>query len=196
MTSRLEEIARIIDPEIFEDNWAGMDVSELRKPFREALLEKARTILAPPPSPDARNAALEEALSSAIDCVQKYYDTFGDLGDYATRANMGDWLDVLEGRKPHGETNAPKSVAKEAVARWLNDPAVKEAETPEAEDQDVITMPTEAFNKFREALENPKEPTEALKRLFREPTREEARALTDAGYMPVSEYVRLFGEGR
>lgn len=30
--------------------------------------------------------------------------------------------------------------------------------------------------------------------LFREPTREEARALADAGYMPVSEYVRLFGE--
>ena len=32
------------------------------------------------------------------------------------------------------------------------------------------------------------------KMVLREPTREEARALTDAGYMPLSEYVRLFGE--
>ena len=31
-------------------------------------------------------------------------------------------------------------------------------------------------------------------KVFREPTREEARALTDAGYMPVSEYGRRFGD--
>lgn len=81
-----------------------------KKPRKYALL----------PSPDARNAALEEAAAH-----------LRDMG-YWTQAAA-----VLTLQSPRAET--PKSVAKETVARWLKDPAVKEAlhRSPRAETQEA-----------------------------------------------------------
>lgn len=47
---------------------------------------------------------------------------------------------------------------------------------------------------YAQGIEDAEKACEKVQRVLREPTREEARALADAGYMPVSEYVRLFGE--
>jgi hypothetical protein len=47
---------------------------------------------------------------------------------------------------------------------------------------------------YAQGIEDAEKACEKVQRVLREPTREESRALADAGYMPLSEYVRLFGE--
>lgn len=216
MASRLEEIARIIDPAAWSvgPESYGIPSEEDARWVRTAAWaaravaqDKARAILALPPPPDTRNAALEEAAAH-----------LRDMG-YWTQAAA-----VLSLR-------TPKTVAEESVDRWLKDPALKEAlhrspraETPEAEEFPRTGLeprgPTKNL-RFSRGKDGPEwlgrvspgyrpcslcygmscaEPNcpecegDGEVKVFREPTREEARALTDAGYMPVSEYVRLFGD--
>lgn len=38
---------------------------------------------------------LREALEAATDRCQKFLDTFGDLGDCVTQADINDWVDAL-----------------------------------------------------------------------------------------------------
>jgi len=40
-------------------------------------------------------AGLVEALNAAITRVQLYYDTFGEVSDCSTHADIGDWLTAL-----------------------------------------------------------------------------------------------------
>lgn len=62
-TSHLEKIARIIDPSIGDITGPARYV----RSRKEAAFDKARAILALPPSPDVRNAALEEAAAHLRD---------------------------------------------------------------------------------------------------------------------------------
>lgn len=143
-TSHLEQIARIIDPIA----WGGANTGDrFYASTRKETLEKARTILAIPPSPDARNAALEDAIiwhKEKQIHFEERENYFRHGNGYRThcRGSIGaeDAADdfkrlashhresakaLLALQSPRAET--PKSVAKETVARWLKDPAVKEA---------------------------------------------------------------------
>lgn len=61
-------------------------------------------------------------------------------------------------------------------------------------DKDIQLVASELRRAYAQGIEDAEKACEKVQRVLREPTREESRALADAGYMPVSEYVRLFGE--
>jgi len=44
---------------------------------------------------EARAQLLAKALNHAITRVELYYDTFGEVSDCSTHADIGDWLAVL-----------------------------------------------------------------------------------------------------
>jgi hypothetical protein len=150
MTSRLEQIARIIDRDAFihADSYkVGSDLQQQWVQRKNHALEKARAILALPPSPDARNAALEDAIiwhKEKQIHFEERENYFRHGNGYRThcRGSIGaeDAADDFKRLASHHRESAkallalqsprvetPGTVGKEAVARWLKDPAVKEA---------------------------------------------------------------------